>query len=338
MSQTNVIKMPGVQQLPEKTPRNLRSTMDTVLVTRDGLKSWKLPPFQRPLHVNSKLLAIAEEIRVNGGLIPGIITIGVLNKEKYVIDGQHRLEAFRLSGLQEGLADIRLCYFDSMAEMGDEFVALNSQIVKLRPDDILRGLEGCMPAIQFIRKQCPFVGYDNIRRGSAAPILSMALGLRAWFISAPEVPVSGCGSARALAERLDDDEARRISHFLGCCFEAWGIDKEYSKMWCSLNLTISAWLWRRVVIFVTNPRWTKLTPDQFTSGLRALTANSNYMDWLIGRQLNDRDRSPCYGRIKAIFTKRLENEIAKKIVFPAPPWATSSSSTIADRMGFNETP
>jgi hypothetical protein len=337
MSQTNAIKMPGVQQLPEKTPRNMRSTMDTVLVTRDGLKSWKLPPFQRPLRVNAKLIAISEEIKGNGGMIPGIITIGVLNKEKYIIDGQHRLEAFRMSALHEGLADIRLCYFDTMAEMGDEFVSLNSSIVKLLPDDILRGLEGCMPSIQFIRKQCPFIGYDNIRRGQSSPILSMALALRAWFMSAPEVPVSGCGSARGLAERLDDDEARRVSHFLGCCFEAWGNDKEYAKMWGSLNLTITAWLWRRVVVFATNPRLTKLTPQQFTSGLRAMTASSNYMDWIIGRQLNERDRSPCYTRIKTIFTKRLEGEVSKKIMFPSPPWAAASSSTslMSERMGLN---
>lgn len=335
MAQSNVIRLPGVSPVPEKTPRNMRSTMDTVLVTKEGIKAWKIPPFQRPLRVNAKLLAISEDIKHNGGVVPGILTIGVLNKEKYVIDGQHRIEAFKLSELDEGLADVRMCYFDSMAEMGDEFVSLNSQIVKLRPDDILRGLEGSMPTIASIRKACPFVGYDNIRRGKAAPIVSMALALRAWLISIPEVPVSGCGSVRSIAERLDMDEAHRVSHFLQCCFAAWGMDTEYSKMWGSLNLTIAAWLWRRCVIAsLSGSRITRLTPEQFTSGLRALTANANYMDWIVGRQLNDRDRSPCYVRMKAIMSKRLEGEFPKKIMLPSPPWSASSSQ-MAERMGLN---
>ena len=51
-----------------------------------------------------------------------------------------------------------------MAEMGDAFVALNSRLVNMRPDDILRGLEGSIPALQEIRASCPFVGYDQIRQ------------------------------------------------------------------------------------------------------------------------------------------------------------------------------
>jgi len=333
MAQASIIRMPGLSQVPEKTPRNLRSTMDTVLVTKAWIAALKLPTFQRPLRVNAKLISISEDLKHNGGVIPGILTIGVLAKERYLIDGQHRVEAFKISELDEGLADLRICYFDSMAEMGDEFVSLNSQIVKLRPDDILRGLEGCIPGIKHIRKTCPFVGYDNIRRGSSAPIVSMALALRAWFISIPEVPVSGCGSARNLAERLEMEEAQKLCHFLTCCFEAWGIDKEYSKMWGSLNITISAWLWRRCVISQSSPKVTRLTPAQFTSGLRALTANANYMDWLVNRHLNERDRSPCYGRIKAIFAKRLEADLPRKVVLPAPPWAASSSSQLAESMG-----
>lgn len=325
MTSANIIKLPGVSALPEKTPKTIRSTMDTVVVTRDGIANWKLPPFQRPLRVNAKLLAIAQELRHNGGVIPGILTVGVLAKEKYLIDGQHRVEAFKLSELEEGYADIRICYFDSMADMGDEFVSLNSSIVKLRPDDILRGLEGSIAALGDVRKACPFVGYDNIRRGGAAPLLSMALALRAWFLSQTEVPNSGAaGSARALAERLDTEEARRLAHFLSCCFEAWGGDKEYYRVYGALNLTLTAWLWRRTVIMPSG-RVTRLTPQQFVSCLRALTASSGYMDWLVGRNHNERDRAPCYGRIKAIFAKRLETDNpGKRIFLPEPAWAASS--------------
>jgi hypothetical protein len=37
---------------------------------------WKLPAFQRPLRVNAKVLALVEEIRTEGGVIPGILTLG----------------------------------------------------------------------------------------------------------------------------------------------------------------------------------------------------------------------------------------------------------------------
>lgn len=320
---SNVIKMPGVTSVPAGTPKTVKSTMDTVILTPEGLKSWKAPPFQRPLRVNPKLQAIAEELKHNGGVIPGIITIGIVNREKFLIDGQHRVEAFKISGLGEAYADMRICHFDTMAEMGDEFVKLNSQIVKLRPDDLLRGLEGSIQGLQSIRKECPFIGYDMIRRGERAPILSMSIALRVWCSSAPEIPSSAGMTAREIASHLDTDETNRISHFYSTCLQAWGRDHEYSRAWGTLNLTIVAWLWRRVVIsHQTNTRVTKFTPQQFLSGMRALTASSDYMDWLTGRVLTDRDRSPCYERIKTIFVKRLQPDHSQKIILPQPAWTS----------------
>ena len=160
MSGSNVIKLPGVSQLPAtKTYKEIRSTMDTVMITKEGVDEWKLPPFQRPLRVNPRVMEVVEEIRGNGGVIPGVLTIGVLRRtEKYLIDGQHRIEAFKLSGLVEGIADIRLCQFDSMADMGEEFVRLISRLVVMRQDDILRGLEESTPALKTIRNRCPFIG------------------------------------------------------------------------------------------------------------------------------------------------------------------------------------
>jgi hypothetical protein len=45
------------------------------------------------------------------------------------------------------------------------------------------------------------------------------------------------------------------------------------------------------------------------------------MDWLVGRMLNDRDRSPCYQRIKGIFQKRVEQEKGSKPRLPQPAWS-----------------
>ena len=124
---------------------------DTVMVTKDTLQDWNSPPFQRPLKVNARVLALAESIKADGGVIPGIIALGELKGKTYIIDGQHRLEAFKISGIEEGYCDIRIHKFDSIEKMGEEFVQLNSRLVNMKPDDILRGLEGMIPALQMIR-------------------------------------------------------------------------------------------------------------------------------------------------------------------------------------------
>lgn len=320
----NVIKMPGVSELPEsKNFRTVRSTMDTVLITKDGVEAWKLPPFQRPLRVNPKVLEVAEQIRLNGGIIPGVITIGVLNKtEKYLLDGQHRIEAFKISGLPEGIADIRLCQFESMADMGEEFVELNSRLVVMKPDDILRGLEASTPALKKIRTSCPFIGYGNVRRNAKAPTVSMSLAIRCWISSGQDVP-AGSMSAREALERLDTDEVNRMIHFFSVVHEAWGNDAEYARCWSRLNVSVAAWLWRRCVIGQSSLKVTVLTPDQFKMGMMALTTDTTYLNWLVGRHFSERDRSPCYKRMKDIVTNRLKVELGHKIYLPSPPWAQS---------------
>jgi len=248
MQNQTAIKMPGTKALPSGTSRTVRSTMDTVLVTQSGVEQWKLPPFQRPLKQNTKVLAVAEHIKAGGGIIPGVITIGVLKGEKYVVDGQHRIFAFKLSAMVEGIADVRMCYFDSMAEMGEEFVNLNSVVAKMTPDDILRGLEGTMPELVSIRSTCPFIAYGNVRRNPGGPMLSMSTALRAWFGGCAEVPSSSILPARELPARLTQQETANLCEFYKSVFAAWGVDNEYSRMWGALNLTILAWLWRRVVL------------------------------------------------------------------------------------------
>src|SRR3977135_3009775 len=151
-----------------EAPKAVRSTMETLIISIDEVEKLKLPPFQRPLRVNEKVRAAAEEMKKEES-ISGVITLGKLAKEAstYIVDGQHRLEVFQLSGLNEALCDVRVCHFDTMAEMADEFVRLNSALVRMRPDDVLRGLESTSPALKQLRADCNFVGYDQIRRGGA---------------------------------------------------------------------------------------------------------------------------------------------------------------------------
>lgn len=321
----NVISISGAREAPKAA----QSRMETLIITPPMVNAWKLPPFQRPLRINEKVRTVAEQIK-KSECIEGVLTLGRLKSDNstYVVDGQHRIEAFKLSELDEAIADVRLCPFDSMGDMADEFVRLNSSLVKMRPDDILRGLESSVPALQTIRKSCEFVGYDNIRRSGASPIVSMSALVRCWFSSSYETPAGAHSGASAaiMAQNLDASSVQNLIAFLATAHAAWGRDPEYYRLWGNLNLTLSMWLWHKLVLdrdrFGTK-RYAVLNVHDFKKCLMSVSANADYLAWLPGRNLSDRDRSPCYARLKTIFTRRLSAELnGKKVSLPSPAWAS----------------
>jgi hypothetical protein len=299
---------------------------------------WRVPPFQRQLRVNEKVRMIAEQIRKDGGIIPGVLTIGCLSgcgkdDGEYIVDGQHRIEAFRLSECPEAMADVRYVDFTSMAAMGQMFVELNSQIVRMRPDDILRGLESSTPLLALIRKTCPFIGYDQIRRSPSSALLSMSSVLRVWEGSNAPTPTSTSKSAVHLVSEINAESIGHMTVFISLCYDAWQLDENSKRLWGSLNLGICMWLWRRLVLDThrtPTARHVVLKNDQFRKCLMSLAANEAYNDWLLGRQLGDRDRAPAYARIRQIFTRRLlEEKLGArdgKVRLPAPAWSRGEKS------------
>lgn len=327
MSVVNLVKGSS-----REAPRSARSSMETIYFTLKEVENWVIPPFQRPLRVNEKVRLLAKELEHNGGFISGVITLGRLASEKlplYIVDGQHRMEAFKLSGLKEGIADVRICTFDSIAEMADEFVLLQETLVRMKPDDVLRGLEGSIPAISLIRKKCPFVAYDNIRRSATnSPILGMAAVLRYWGGSRPESPVShisGGTSTSRYAREIDDVELENLISFLSIAFAAWGRDQENFKLWNGLNLGLCMWLYRRTVLDQTRTtkRATVLTAEMFKKCLMSVSANRDYVDWLSGRILSDVHRSPAFRRLRVIFLDRMREDGAASAKMPAPSWVSN---------------
>lgn len=322
------MKVPSNVVELKKAPVARRTRMDTLLLTVDTIGTWKSPPFQRPIRVNDKVRQVAEEIKANGGVLPGVLTLGFIvegpNKGTYVLDGQHRLEAFKISELKEGFADVRIVHHTSMADMGSEFVDLNSQIVRMRPDDVLRGLEESTQVLAVVRRRCPFVGYDNIRRGDKSPVVSMSAVLRCWSASSQESPATGSVSAAHLAQDLTGESAERLIEFMQVALAAWGRGPDVNRLWGNLNLSLCMWLWRRLVL---NPdtrkgRAISLKAGEFRNCLMQLAADDTYCQWLIGRNANDRDRPPAYNRIKALFQKRLRVESGKTAKLPQPHWAS----------------
>lgn len=292
---------------------------DVVVISPETLKTWRSPPFQRPIRITAKVEALVDQVKADGGVLPGIITLGVVDRAIYIVDGQHRAEAFRLSGLTEGMATVRTVACRSMAELGEEFVHLNTHLVALRPDDILRGLEASLRPLQVLRERCRFVGYDMIRRSDKAPLLSMSVVLRMWRGSSTEVPANN-GGAAAIAGSFTVDEAEACAGFLNVCFKAWGRDPEYAKLWGALNLILCAWLYRRIVLTRYSAKTVPISGEQFCRALMSVSADPNYVDWLVGRNLGERDRSPAYQRLKSIIAGRLAQEIGKRPALPAPAW------------------
>lgn len=312
-----------------RPPKSVQSKMETLIITRPMVNEWRIPPFQRPVRINSKVQAVVQQIN-SSETIEGVVTLGKIRTDPtlYIVDGQHRIEAFKLSEIGEAIVDVRICSFGSMGEMADEFVQLNSSLVKMRPDDILRGLEDSTPALKQIRKSCEFVGYDHIRRGTSSPIVSMSALIRCWSGSLYETPAtSNSGlSAATLAQNLDQVSVQNLIAFLSTAHAAWGRDPEYFRLWGNLNLTLCMWLWNKLVIDRDrsgNKRYALLDIPKFKRCLMSVSADGEYLAWLQGRNLGDRDRSPCYTRIKGIFARRLSDDTSgKKTALPSPAWAS----------------
>lgn len=311
-----------------EAPKSKRSSMQTLIFNVAEIGQWRVPPFQRPIRMNAKVQALAADIGHDGGVIPGIITLGTVagDSATYIVDGQHRLEAFRISGLKECIGDFRLCSFDTMGEMATEFVELNSNLVAMRPDDILRGLEGSIGPMRKLRQECPFIAYDHIRRGGgSSPVVSMSLVLRCWNGSAFDTPRTAGTPVVQIAESLTDDSVGELIEFLKLALDSWGRDIEYARLWSALNLAICMWLWRRLVrdrARSGTQRHIVLSTKQFSACLMALSASNTYVDWLQGRLLSDRDRGPAYGRIKKLFVDRLTADGVQRVLFLQPPWAS----------------
>jgi hypothetical protein len=325
----NVVPLKGAKM----APKAVRSKMDTLMMTPAIIDRWVAPPFQRPKKVNEKVKVMAEELKQNGGVISGILTLGTIEGERttYLIDGQHRVEAFRLSGLAECIADVRICEFEHMGEMGDEFVKLNTALVPMTTDDKLRGMEGSIAAIHNIKMALPFIGYGrNLRKGGNSPLLGMSVALRCWDGASKETPKSNNISAIDIARSISPESTQDLISCLRIVRAAWGDDPENYRLWSGLNLTMVMWLYRKLVVDKERAggrRYMVLSQEMFKKCLLSVAADRDYADWLVGRNVGERDRSPCYTRLKHIFIQRMKTEMhtddPKKLKMPQPHWAST---------------
>jgi hypothetical protein len=298
--------------------------METKLLTLAEMDGWALPPFQREEVQTKRVIEFAEGLKQNGGTIGGVIHLGRLPNDDatYLVDGQQRRNACHLSGRDEFIADVCEKLYDSMIEMAAEFQNLNSRLVPLKPDDLLRACEVTHKAMQQLRSNCPFVGYGFIRRADHSPVLSMSAALKSWFGSGYGTPQNP-GQAINLLDQFTDTQCQLLTVFLLAAYTAWGNDKQAARLWSNPNLTMCMYLYRKLMLEQSNRR-AAVPADMFRKCLMSVAANSNYYDWLQGRHLHERDRSPCYKRLRTIFAERLTQEYGGKLYrMPSPDWVSS---------------
>src|SRR5580704_4923509 len=136
-----------------EAPKSERSAMETLILTPELIKEWKVPIFQRELRVTPKVKALAAELAAGKYALDGVLTLGKVANDPttWIIDGQHRLHAFLMSGIAEVISDVRYCFYDTKKEASDAYYIAQDHLARMRPDDGLRALELGLVPLQIIR-------------------------------------------------------------------------------------------------------------------------------------------------------------------------------------------
>jgi hypothetical protein len=271
--------------------------------------------------------------------IPGTLIFGRFEGTDYLIDGQHRIYgAFALAaGLRalpgttsfdvEGgwrpacaIASIEIRPYDSMAEMGKAFAGFNKKLVALKPDDLLRALEGTNTFLRDIREACPFIGYEKNKNTKERIMISMSAAIRTWFGSGA-TPATGPECSRAQSY-LDEGETKAIVAFFSSAEAAGWVDTNYTRLWGTLNIGINMWLYRKLVLGAANKfrgggDFMALTGEQYVECMKELR-NLDYTKFLGSRALRYQDRAPTYDYIQELFLPALARMKIYGPKFPQP--------------------
>jgi hypothetical protein len=318
--------------------------VDFITVSKKDTDKWEIPPeIQRPLKVNTKVIAVAQALPLTKKL-EGTITLGFWDGVVWILDGQHRLAAFILAQEKYGLADRVniLCHievFATRAAMAARFRLLQQSLLKMSPDDGLRPMAINTPSLQILTRECPFIGFGNIQRlFQTSQTLSMSVLLRCWHGSSFESPSLSNSSMSEYALSMSEAEACECASFLKLAFQVWARIPEYARLWGILNITLCMWFYRRMVLEPASGI-TKLNPDQFRVWLGCLFEDplsipraqekmnwiSPYRDWLIGKAMNIETRRIAAQQIKLRALKFLPARTkhpakVRKLKFPSAPW------------------
>lgn len=344
------LKMPGVSALPRNFNKTARPIFTTEMVLPDELGKWDHPSFQRPLLINSDVIALAIAMQLEAAEesdnmcnIPGTVEFGRYGGKDHLIDGQHRIHgAFAIaSGVKRvedrgailvpggvlakaAAMDIKITPYDTFAEMAEAFAAFNKKLVALKPDDLLRAREESNPHLKRLRMTCPFIGYTKNKDTKDHIMLSMSTAIRTWFGSG-YTPASGPAAENAQRQlAADETEADNLIEFFEACEQAGWVGN-YPRLWGACNLGINMWLWRKMVLGTANKfrggpstSWMILTKAQYTEGMVEMRKSAEYQSFLSGLSLRYQDRMPTYEWLKSLFKVVIQRHGLIGAKFPVP--------------------
>jgi hypothetical protein len=274
--------------------------------------------------INKKIIAFAEQLRSSKGMINGVIVLGHLpdDPNTYLVDGTQRRKACNMCGLDQFYCDIREIWFPNVEALALEYLRINDQLVRHTADDRLIAYEAINPWLSQLRARCPYIGYNQVRRAiSGGPVVGMSVLLRAWFGSAQETPSQASGQSVDLCALVDQQEFTNLTRYLKLAYAAWGSEPEYYPLWTALNLIMTMWLFRQLVLNRDiKRRIVMLNDEHFKNCLMSLSASTDYLTWMPGRKMTERDRSPCYTRLRSVFIKRIILDTNIPPLLPQPYW------------------
>ena len=297
-------------------------------LTKEMVKAWEPPPFQRRVSVTREFRKLLEQIKRDGYIVSAIY-LGIWNGKTYIVDGNHRTAAFFSSERSTMRAPVIIRHYvngpDGLIQMCEDFLSISKHIKPPRPDDMLKALGATTGHVGLIEKACPFIGYSNLWKGKEFPVVNMARVIRCLAISKQDVPNSPSAGALDLARALTPEDTHCLITFMRGAFRAWGRDAEFRPMWGTLNLTLGLWFYRRMT---SGPdfhgKGEPMSPLPFSRYLVALAMSDRYRSLMAGKsgmRMHDPDtRNPVCREFMRVFARKLKKENLKNIFLPIPKW------------------
>lgn len=99
------------------------------LLRQEDVVEWHSMPCA--MHLSRKRVRTIAEGLLKYRYVQDVIMCAIVNQKIYILDGLHRISAFRLSNLSEVIADVRFHYFKTMESAVRTYVKFGT-VVKMR--------------------------------------------------------------------------------------------------------------------------------------------------------------------------------------------------------------
>ena len=257
-----------------------------VLLTIDDLEYLMKPPCQRFVSKTKRVERLTEEMLKTGRLGVGILLVmGLPNGEVHLVDGNHRIEAFRNSGLKSIIVSVQTKSAKTYKDIAEEYIRCQCSLKTSTVDDKLKGIAVGHPPLQKIAQFCTFVTYKRASTRSDC-LISMSDVVHCWFDASTNPPTRYSGDKgipiEECAKLITDKDAACIIEWLLVCQISLGTVNRV--LWAPLNMTLCLWLYKQMVKGGCKGPCTRLKIAEFGRGLAGLV-NMKYTNYLKGLKL-----------------------------------------------------